>query len=68
MGFLVTWQELWMLAIVGSVRVLGWSVLGLGEGKGGSFQAISVSIDTYMYTLVDQHSYKAHQVACSLVT
>ena len=39
--------------------------MGLGEGKGGSSQAIPMSIDTY--TLVDQHSYKAHQVACSLV-
>ena len=30
MGFVVTWQELWMLVGLG----LGWSVLGLGKGKG----------------------------------
>ena len=39
--------------------------MGLGEGHGGLSHAISVSIDTY--TLVDQHSYEARQVACSLV-
>ena len=37
----------------------------LGEGKGGSSQAISVSIDTY--GLLDEHSLQAHQGACSSV-
>ena len=50
------------------VQILGWSVLGLGEGKGASSQATSVSIDTRLsYNLVDQHSYKAHHAMSLLV-
>ena len=61
MGFLVTFQESWKL--VGSG--FGTVSLGLGEGKWGSSQAISVAIDTY--NLADQHSYNTLKVACFLV-
>ena len=53
MGFVVTWQELWMHVASG----FGVVRFGLGtqlrEGTGGSSQAISASIDTF--NLVDQH-------------
>ena len=52
MGFVVTWQELWML--VGSGFGMVNFGLGRGQIKGGSSQAVSVSKDAY--DLVDEHS------------
>ena len=53
MGFLVTWQGLWMLVGSGFGMVSFGLGIGLGEGGSSDSQAVSVSIDTY--TLVDQH-------------
>ena len=61
MGFVATWQDLWML--VGSG--FGMVNFGLGRGQGG---LISSNLGVYRhqsYVLVDQHSFKVHQVACS---
>ena len=65
MGFVATWQELWMLVHVGSGFGMFNFGLGRGQIKGGSTQAISVSIDTY--GLVDGHGLQAHQGASMLV-
>ena len=65
MGFVITWQGLWML--VGSVFAMHMVSSGLGRGQGG---LISSNLGVYRhllltYDLVDQHGFKAHQVACS---
>ena len=57
MGFVVTWQELWMLVGLG----FGMVSFGLGRGQGG---LISSNIGVYRHLYP---SYKAHQVACSLL-
>ena len=49
-GFVVTWQDLWML--VGSGFAIGMVSFGLGRGQGGF---ISSNAGVYRH-LVDQHS------------
>ena len=55
---------------MGGYRLFGMVKFGLGRGQGGlegpgPSQAILVSGDTH--GLLDRHTWKAHQGACSLV-